>query len=167
MTESNRRSVGEGVPFGLLAGVIFGIMEIVASMLMGNPPLMPLRLFASVLLGPEAITVASLGTAVVVGLVVHFAVSAFYGLIYGLIQTRSSGPERTRYGTQAWAGFVFGLGVWLVNFQILARLFYPWFMGTPQFLQALLHGLFFGVALALMYAGGERRAHTHLRERHV
>jgi hypothetical protein len=147
--------------------VIFGIVEIIASILGGNTPLMPLRMAASVFLGPEAITAVSLGTAAVVGLLVHFAVSAFYGLIYGLIQTRSSGAERTRYGTQAWAGFVFGLGVWLVNFQILARLFYPWFLATPQFAQALLHAVFFGMPLALMYAAGERRAHAHLRERHV
>jgi hypothetical protein len=51
--------------------------------------------------------------------------------------------------------------VWFVNFQIIARVLYPWFLGAPQFLQAVMHGLFFGLPLALIYAASERRGDAH------
>lgn len=168
MSDDTRRSINEGVRFGLIAGLIFGLMEIVGAIVMGDPALMPLRMFSSVVLGQEAMMETGLGTAVVVGLIAHFAISALYGLIYGLVNARfTAGRERTRYGSQAWIGLLFGLGVWLVNFQIIARFLYPWFLGTPQVLQAVMHAVFFGLPLAVMYAAGERRAHGALRQRHA
>lgn len=168
MSEDTRRSVNEGLRFGLLAGLILGLMEMVAAVVMGNPPLMPLRMFASVVLGQEALMGTSLGTAVVVGLIAHFAISALYGFIYGLVNARfTKGSDRASYGSQIFIGLLFGLGVWLVNFQIVARLAYPWFLGTPQLMQALMHAVFYGLPLAVMYAAGERRAHEHFYGHHA
>ncbi len=50
MAGVNRRLVGEGVTAGLIAGVIFAMMEIVGAAMMGNPALVPVRMFASVVL---------------------------------------------------------------------------------------------------------------------
>jgi len=160
MASENRRSVGEGITAGVIAGVIFAGMEIIAAAMMGNPALMPVRMFASVVLGRGAME-APLGTTLVVGTIAHLVLSAIFGLVYGLVSARSSEPTRTSFGRQAAVGILFGLAVWFVNFQIVARILFPWFLEAPQFLQAMLHGLFFGLPLALVYAASERRVHAH------
>jgi uncharacterized membrane protein YagU involved in acid resistance len=160
MASENRRSVGEGITAGLIAGVIFAVVEIVGAAMMGNPALMPVRMFASVVLGQGAME-GPLGVPLVVGTIAHLALSAVFGVIYGLLSARASEATKTSFGRQAGLGILFGLAVWLVNFHIIARVLYPWFLGTPQFLQAMMHGLFFGLPLALVYAASERRVHAH------
>ncbi len=159
MPIGTRRSVGEGITAGLIAGVIFAMMEIVGAAMMGNPALMPVRMFASVVLGKSAME-GALGTALVVGTIAHLILSAVFGIVYGLISARLSEATRTGFGRQAGLGILFGLAVWFVNFQFIARVLYPWFLEAPQFLQALMHGLFFGLPLALIYAVSERRVHA-------
>jgi hypothetical protein len=160
MASGNRRSIGEGITAGLIAGVIFAMMEIAGAAMMGNPPLMPVRMFASVVLGQGAME-GPLGVPLVVGTIAHLVLSAGFGIVYGLLAARTSEATKTSFGRQAGLGILFGLVVWLVNFHIIARVLYPWFLGAPQFLQAMMHGLFFGLPLALIYAASERRVHAH------
>lgn len=157
MATTTKAGAREGLGLGVLAGVLFAIMEVVGAAIMGNPPLMPLRMFASVVLGEGALESASLGTAVVVGSVLHLALSAAFGLVYVLINRRLSVETRSSWGRQAAIGLGFGAMLWLVNFQIVARVLYPWFLMTPQFLQMLMHAMFFGLPLGLMFAAAERR----------
>jgi uncharacterized membrane protein YagU involved in acid resistance len=167
MSDTFKRGAKEGLGFGVIAGVIFAMMEIAGAVMMGNPPLMPVRAFASVLLGQGAMQTASVGTVVVVGTIVHLALSAVFGLIYGIVNARFSSKTETSWGRQAGLGLLFGAMIWLVNFQIIARILYPWFLMMPQFLQMVMHAMFFGLPLALMYAAAERRvqhigrAHAH------
>lgn len=153
----SRGALAAGAGFGLVAGAVFAMMEVLGAIIMGNPALMPLRMFASTLLGQDALTASALGMVMVVGLLAHFALSAIFGMIYSAIESSMSPEGRTSWGRQAVVGLLFGLGLWLVNFQIIARIFYPWFLGTPQFLQAMMHALFFGLPLGLMFAALERR----------
>lgn len=160
--DPSRRDTGQalslGAGFGLVAGFIFAVVEIIASVAMGGPALMPVRMFASVVLGQGALTGAlSLGWVIVVGLVVHFALSALFGLIYGALESRMGVEGRTSWGRQSALGLLFGAAVWLVNFQIIARLIYPWFLAAPQFLQLMLHAVAFGLPLGLMFAAFERQ----------
>jgi hypothetical protein len=159
MATENRRSVGEGITAGIIAGVIFAMMEIIGAAMMGSPALTPVRMFASVVLGRAAME-GPLGTALVVGTIAHLVLSAVSGIVFGLVSSRLSEPTRTSFGRQAGIGIPFGLAVWFVNFQVIARILYPWFLGTPQFLQAMMHALFFGLTLALIYAASERRVHA-------
>ena len=158
MSGKIRHSVGEGIAAGIVAGVIFAMMEVVGAAVMGNPAAMPLRMFASVVLGRGAMQ-GPLGQVLVVGTIAHLVLSAVFGLVYGILGGRVSEPTRTSFGRQA--GIAIGVAVWLVNFQIIVRVLYPWFLGSPQFLQAMMHGLFFGVPLALLFTASERRSHVH------
>lgn len=153
------RSIKEGVGLGIAAGVIFAVVEVAASVMMGNPALTPFRMFSSVVLGRAGLEGVGPGTALVVGSLAHLALSAIYGSIYALIMSRASSRTRVSRGSQAGLGALFGLALWLVNFQVIARIAYPWFLGAPQFAQAILHALAFGLPLGLMYAGAERRVH--------
>ena len=161
METKMKRGLKEGIEFGLIAGVIFGLVEILVSAMMGNPPLQPIRMFASVVLGETALQSTELGSVVVIGAVVHLALSALFGLIYGAINGALSRETETSWGRQAGIGLVFGVLLWFVNFQLIARAIYPWFLDTPQALQAALHAVFFGLPLALMYAAAERRVQLH------
>jgi len=163
VAEAIKRGAKEGLGFGIIAGIIFAMMEVVGAAMMGNPPLMPIRMFASVLLGQSALEATPMGTAFIVGSLVHMALSGAFGVVYGLINARFSPETQTRWGRQVGIGLVFGAMLWLVNFQIIARALYPWFLTTPQFLQMMMHAMFFGLPLALMYAGAERRIARPLR----
>lgn len=160
MQESTRRGIKEGIGFGLIGGMIFGVMEVVGAAIMGNPPLMPIRMFASTVVGQQALMEIPAATAIPIGLIAHFALSAVFGAIYGAINARLSIESKTSYDRQAAIGLVFGAMLWLVNFQIIARLLYTWFLTTPQFLQMAMHAMFFGLPLGLMYAAAERAHHV-------
>lgn len=160
MNVESKRGLKEGIGVGVAAGIVFALAEVVVSAIQGVPALTPFRMFASIVLGGEALTATSLGVAFVVGALVHLAISAFYGLIYGAMASSLSVDKRESYGTEAFLGAGYGLAVWFVNFQIIARIGYPWFLDTSQLLQAILHAAFYGAPLAIFYAGAERRAHV-------
>ncbi len=150
-------SAKNGLGFGLLAGAVFAVAECVAAWVGGESVLEPVRYAASVALGMSALLEASPGLVLAVGLGVHALLSAFFGLAYSLIDARLSPELRPSTAHQAAAGMLFALGVWGVAFQFVARGYYPWFLGTQQFFQLLMHALFFGLPLGLLFAAAERR----------
>ncbi len=161
MRDSIKRGIKEGIGFGLVAGMIFGVMEVVGAAVMGNPPLMPVRMFASIVLGMQA----PAATAVPIGIIVHFVLAAIFGVVYAAINATFSTRTETSFGRQAGLGLVFGAMLWIVNFQIIGRLAYPWFLTTPQSLQMMMHAVFFGLPIGVMHAAGERHAHPSQRHR--
>ena len=152
--EETRQSAVKGIRIGLFSGLIFGFAATVGAVLVGYEPLMPLRLGASVLLGEGALT-ASPGTAMLVGLIVLVSVSVFYGLLFGLSHERFTWMKHWH---RLALGCLFGLVVWALNFQIIARVLYPWFLDFIQSIIALIHIAFYGLPLAMMYLRGERRS---------
>lgn len=158
MQETTRRGAWEGALFGLVAGIILGVAEVIAAAAMGVKALQPIRMFASVVLGQEALTTTSLAGALVAGIVVHLVLSTLFGALYGMVNATFSKETETSYARQAGLGLLFGAGLWIVNFQIIARIAYPWFLDeTSQGLQVVLHAVAFGLPLALMYTLAERR----------
>lgn len=147
-----------GLGFGLVAGAVFAVAECLASLVGGQGLMAPVRYAASVLLGVRALTEGPLGLMLAAGLAVHFGLSALFGLAYSLIDARLSPELRPRVSHQTAVGMLFALGVWGVTFQFVARGYYPWFLeNTPQFFQLLMHALFFGAPLGLLFAAAERR----------
>jgi hypothetical protein len=81
------------------------------------------------------------------GIGVHLAMSALFGLVYGFLMVHSTGRQRDSYLVEGLFGAFYGLLLWLVNFQLIARLFYPQ-LGTLSWgAQLLAHTLAFGVPL--------------------
>jgi hypothetical protein len=160
--EDTKRSVKEGVGFGLIAGAVFAAVWMLASAAAGQSPVAPLRMAAGVVFGTGALDFGA-GTAVIAGVIVGAVLSALFGLIYGLINSRIPLGSHTSWGTQAVLGLIYGAVVWLVMIQIIARIAWPWFLDANQLLQFVLHTVFFGLPLALMYAASERRALLHPR----
>lgn len=147
----------ESLYAGLAAGIVFGVVQLISFALVD--PLEPVRLAASVFLGQDALANRTAGP-LLVGLVVHLALSSLFGLWYGALGLRLSPASRRSWGFQAGLGVLYGLAVWAVNVQLIARALYPWFLDVPQFAQALLHAFAFGLPLALAYEVAERRVET-------
>ncbi|HEX3854000.1 MAG TPA: hypothetical protein VHW01_23715 [Polyangiaceae bacterium] len=100
---------------------------------------------------------------VLIGVLVHLVLSLGLGLLFEPVAACCTAATRASYGRMAGIGLGFGALVWLANFQLIARLFYPWLLPTPMGTQLLLHAVFFGLPLALMYSTIERRAEARLQ----
>ena len=149
--------IRKGIGTGITAGIIFGIVEMAASAAAGSSPILPARMAASVVLGSSALETVSSGTALVVGTIVHLVLSAAFGAVYALIVSRMSRETRVSTGREAVGGVVYGTLLWLVNFQVIAALLYPWFLEPPQFPQMAMHALFYGLPLGILQARMEQR----------
>jgi hypothetical protein len=160
MERSTPWSPAHGLLYGIAAGGVFALAQLVASAVSdGLSAVRPFRLAASVVLGQRAVAgEASLGLVVAVGLAVHLVVTAFWGLLYSFVDSRLTPDVRPLLAFQAASGMLFGLGVWLIDFQFVARGYFPWFLeDTPQFLQALMHAAFYGLPLGVLFSAAERR----------
>jgi hypothetical protein len=145
------------VVYGLLVGVFFALMEMIGAAAMGAPPLSPWRAFASTVLGRAALDRTPLAIALIVGIIAHFTLSAIYGGVYAVGNQRLSQETRRSWGREAALGLIFGILLYVINFQVFARILYPWFRQANQPWQFVLHTLFFGLPLALLFTADARR----------
>lgn len=137
-----------GAEAGAAAGIVYLLVEELASVLHGAPGSAPLSLFASVFLGPAAFaapphpTTAALGGLVVLTFATMFGVafSVFVHLFPGLAATP---------GTLVIAGATYGLLLWLFCFYLLGALLWPWFLQTNPTTQFVASVFGFGVVLGL------------------
>lgn len=151
-------SATNGLLFGLAAGVVLALAEVVLAMAAGDSPMRPVRMSAGVALGPPAFTPqVSTATALLVGLGVHLALSAVLGLLYSVLDAMLPVDGRGRWEFQAPVGMLFGIFAWLVSFQFVGRGYYPWFLDVPQFEQIIMHAVFMGLPLAMLFTAAERR----------
>ncbi|HET7327886.1 MAG TPA: hypothetical protein VFJ14_11455 [Nocardioidaceae bacterium] len=140
-----------GVIGGFLAGVAFIALTSWFATTMGMARLAPFRLIASIIQGPEA---AASGTADIwLGMVVHSVLAAVFGLAFALVTVGIRSAILV-----ALAGPLFGAIVYIVNFQVLARLFeqFSAFRGVNQPFEATVH-LVYGALTALLLLIAARR----------
>ncbi len=156
METRGKTLVGEGLIFGVLSGIALMVAEVVAAVATGVPAIRPSQMAASIVLGRSAFTAGGDDIAVL-GNAVHLALSALFGLAYSELLGRAPGATARSYAREAGLGLAYGAALWALNFQLIARAAYPWFLDAPQFQQAVLHAVFYGLPLGLMLAAGERR----------
>jgi uncharacterized membrane protein YagU involved in acid resistance len=137
-----------GIAGGIISGIIFAMAEMILNVLMGKPFFGPLRLIGSILLGQQALApIYPLASAALVGLMVHMIMSMIFGLIFiyllsAVRQLQVSTGRLLVYGS------LFGLALWVVNFQILAPALFPQFTLVNQFWNGFFaHTFFFGTMI--------------------
>jgi hypothetical protein len=140
-----------GASPGFLAGAIFVIMLAALAAMNGQTPFLPLYMFASLLMGEDVVQSESM-LPLFVGTVVTVTLSTFYGMVYAVLNKPSMLGDRTNWALQTLLGALFGAALWLVNFQVFSRLFFPWLVSMPQLVLLVSHALFFGVPLGFMCA---------------
>lgn len=147
-------SIRYGMLAGVVAGIAFAVFEMIAAALLDGPAafFMPLRMIGGIALGPTAIEPAtSLLVAGGAGIVVHMVLSMMYGVASAaaIALVPQLAASRTNV---VLAASVAGLGLWIVNFYVLAPLLgWVWFPnGTILVVQVVAHVLFFGAVLGLV-----------------
>lgn len=151
---STRRSLAGDLVRGAVGGLIAGILFAVATMWfvtsLGMPARTPLLMISTIVLGDDAMVTGDANSTI--GLIVHLVLSAGFGVVFALAARRL----RTN-GAVALAGLAYGGLLYLVNFQILARVAFETFRMANQPFEVVVH-LVFGAVLALaLFSTGIRR----------
>lgn len=162
ISERTVPNLGSAVKAGLIAGLIFMVVEMLLVWLaMGMNPFAPPQMIAAIALGPDVLPgpASPAGTNIVVllvGLLVHFALAVALAFVFKYLATalRLSGTMLIV------AGVVFGLIVYVVNFYGMSSIF-PWFAMARNWISIVAHAIF---GLVLAYALMPR-ASTTIRER--
>ena len=152
-TSTKRRLGGDlvrGVLGGLIAGMIFAVATMWFVTSIGLPARTPLLMISTIVLGDDAMATGEADSSI--GLIVHVMLSIAYGIVFALLARRL----RTN-GDVALAGLLYGGLLYLVNFQILARVAFGTFRMANQPFEVTVH-LVFGALLGLaFYSSGPRR----------
>lgn len=130
---------------GLIAGLVFLMIEMTMLMMMGQSPWGPPRMMGAIVLGPDALPPPASFDMGAVGaaMLVHFPLSVLYAFILGLAL------ERLSLWTSLFAGAVFGVAIYFINFHGFTALF-PWF-AEARGIGSIAGHLAYGVVLAFAY----------------
>lgn len=155
-------AVKYGIIGGIIAAILFAVAEMVMAMILGMSAFVPLQMIGAILLGPAVLPpAAATATTVIAALVVHFILSAIYGVVLALIALYVSALRSSVWALTG-VGAVYGLLLWLGNFYVVAPVAFPWFGMADPVVQFIAHVFFFGVPLGY-YLGTQmsrRRATT-------
>lgn len=145
--------IRQGVRYGILAGIIFAMGEMFINLFMGKDFFGPLRLIGSMVLGTQALTPTySLVVAGLVGLMVHMMMSMIFGLIFFALLTVFKQRSASSLGLLVY-GSIFGLLLWVINFLIIAPIFFPQFGMVSQLWNGFFaHTFLFGSMIGLFAA---------------
>ena len=134
---------------GLFAGAVMAIAETVVSWLALGDWVLPWRMFASIILGQSAVQGPFSVIQGVFGLLVHFALSVAFAVIWAAMVRHAPPDIRHSYAAHTAAAMIYGLILWVVNFQLVARVAYPWLLGTMDVAQLTIHAVAYGLPLGL------------------
>jgi hypothetical protein len=109
--------------FYVVAGLLIGILgslasfacNVLGSLLLEQDPLLFLRVYGTVFLGPKALVTDDLNFFMLVA-VVHFSVGAFAGAIFHVLVNLFV-PDRT--SLQVGLGVLYGVLLWIINFYVV------------------------------------------------
>ncbi len=155
--------LGSAIKAGLIAGAVFMALEMILVWLaMGMNPFAPPHMIAAIAMGPEVlpgpgVVPGSNAGVIVVGMLVHFALSLALAFIFKFI----AGALKLNGAMLLAGGVVFGLLVYVIHFYGMTALF-PWFAMARNWISILAHAVF---GLVLAYALMPRASVTVVEER--
>ena len=145
--------IGERITRGSIAGLVAGLVFLVATMgyatTKGLPAVAPMIDISTIFHGQDR-PVPNPDN-VVVGLVLHLTLSVAYGVVFAVLVSML--PRRALIVLAA--GVLYGLLLYVVNFQIFGRTLFPWFTnpeGPDQGFEVFIHAVF-GLLLAPFLIG--------------
>jgi hypothetical protein len=149
-----------GLVAGIIGGITFALFEmLVAGILTGNF-LAPFRMISAVALGQQALTPqVSIGTAILVGALVHMVYSIVAGAVFALIVAAIPALHAGKWPIILSAS-VLGLVMWLVNFYLIAPAAgWMWFpQRASQFWQGFVAHTFLYGSVVGWYLAARRRS---------
>jgi hypothetical protein len=141
-----------GLMIGVLGSLTSFLANVVGSLVLEQDPLLFLRVYGTVFLGPEALTTHDLSFFMLVA-VVHFSLGAVAGAVYHVF-VNAFVPDRA--GLQIGLGALYGLLMWVVNFYVVILWIQTSVFGQayvlelmPAWVAALTH-VIYGVTLGVL-----------------
>jgi hypothetical protein len=122
----------------------------------GESAYTPFSLSASVVLG-EAAAHSEEPLTILVGLVVGTLASVLYGFFFSQLSRALPEPPGRGWGRQLLVGAAFGAAMYVVAFQVVARIAFPWLLSAEPLTWFFAHAVVYGPLLAVMYEVGLRR----------
>ena len=138
----------QGAIAGLVAGLVFVMVEMVAiTTILGGSPWGPPRMMAAIALGEGVLPPPATFdvTIVMVGMMVHFVLSAVIGAAFAMMASRMC----TSKAHAVFAGTMMGLILYGVNFYGFTAIF-PWFAMARNGVTIVAHAIF-GTVMAWYY----------------
>lgn len=164
MTDSSTTRLMHGadarIARGVIAGTVAGLLFLLANMWyadsQGMPAAAPLYDISTIFHFADEPQPSPENLAI--GLVVHLTLSAAFGATAAFLAPLVRGPGRL-----VLMSVVFGLVLYVVNFQILGRLFFEWFQEGPNQTFEIFAHAFYGLMLAPFLIGYASPAHARER----
>jgi multisubunit Na+/H+ antiporter MnhB subunit len=137
---------------GLAAGAVLMVLDLVWSLFF-NPdgPWRTSHMIAPVFTGADSLKTSGYEFSpgvVALSLATHYVLGILFGLVMGAILAQlrlDATPGRALVG-----GAVLGIGLYLINFDVLSRFFFPWLADLRGWDTLGAH-VVFGIAAALLY----------------
>jgi hypothetical protein len=147
-----------GVAAGLTGGLAFILVNMFAAQSAGKPPIAPFLDISTIFRFSEMPITEPMAvpTEVTLGIIVHLFNSVLFGIVFALIA-----PLLRSSWLLVAGGLGYGLALYLVNFQVIGRLFFPWFVdprGPNQLLELVVHPLAYGLVLVPFFLSVVRRS---------
>jgi hypothetical protein len=150
-------AVGGGLVAGLIGGTVMGVLMMFLRALAQRDIWMWIKLAAIPLLGDRATRPGLDPSAVLAGAVGHFAISATWGLVFGIL---FHGLARN---LTVIAGAIWGITVWLVMFYLVLPIAdATQVVRTTPVALALFEHLVFGLSVGAGFLPFQRPLHAHV-----
>jgi hypothetical protein len=152
--------IGDRVARGTVAGVMAGLVFLVANMLWATkldmPAVAPLIDISTIFNFDDVAHPTTEN--MLVGLVTHLTLSAVFGVAFAMLVLVLRDARAVAVG-----GVVFGIALYLVNFQVLGRTAFPWFQEGPDQVFELFAHAGFGLLLVPFFLGRRFTAQPRAR----
>ncbi len=144
--------LARGAVAGLAGGVLFALANMWYADAHGKPSVAPFLDISTIFHGTKMPVISQPN--VIAGLVLHLGLSLLFGMVFALGVTLLRLPQRPLM--LLGAGLAYGLALYVVNFQIIARAAFPWFVnpnGPNQVFELWIHPVAYGLLLVPFLLG--------------
>jgi len=162
------RRIYHGAEGGLIAGLGFILADMGWSRLHDEPATTPIRGVATVFDVSDHLNLSP--DALAVGVFTHAWLSALFGVVFALLLPalgpRISAVVPGEVQALLVTGAVYGLALYVVNYQVLGRLIFTWFSGPkrPDLAISVFIHVLYGVLLAPFFIGLLPQSRRTLRQ---
>ncbi|MCS6842063.1 MAG: hypothetical protein NZ699_03335 [Roseiflexus sp.] len=154
-TRSGMRVELSGALAGLIGGVMMAIVGAALALAIGDDLWKAPKLIATFVVSPATVAAPGfLAGPVIIGSMIHLALSVLFGIGFGVLTTRVWNMP-LNYGAPMVLGLVYGLAIWLIAYFIVLPLINPLLLEiyAPAFLiQNLTYGLSTGLAYGVLHS---------------
>lgn len=139
---------------GLIAGIVFMMMEMILLAMTGESPWGPPRMIAAMVMGETVLPPPATFDIIImmVAMLVHLILSVLLAVVFAWALSIWD----LSFGAAVAVGAVFGLVVYLANFYLVAAILFPWFAMARNWISIISH-VAFGAVLAWAYFALARR----------